>query len=231
MAVEGPRPPCGGASPVPAYAPPGREPTVKLWTSAELGSPWTPPDCIGWSAKSDGVLTAVAGRFVYNGSADELLERFGAISALAGLPYWSVTEGGWRTLITGAAALADPDPTHRRADFSAAELRAGSVYFAQSDNRASGEVVYRMRVRDIGKDGFVVAVENVSPVRRMMLTLFDPGDLQSVHFLRRAGPNHWAYYGMAWVSQGVVSRMSVSEASYVNRATALYRHFTGHARR
>lgn len=230
--AEGPNAPCGGEVPAPAYAPAGQEPNVTLWTSAELGAPWTPPSCTGWSAKSGGVLAAISGRFRYKGSAGDLLARFGAISALAGVKYWSVTENGWRTLITSATALDDADPVHTRQDFAAAELRSGGdLYFAQSDNRASGEVVYRLRVRDVSADGFTVAVENVTAVRRLMLTLFDAGDLQSVHFLARQGPNEWAYYGLAWAGEGVASRLGVSEASYANRATALYRHFTGQDRR
>jgi len=66
------------------------------------------------------VLVALAGRFSYRGSVDGLLARFGAISALAGIQYWSVTEGGWRTLITHAAALDGPDATRPRADFTLA---------------------------------------------------------------------------------------------------------------
>jgi hypothetical protein len=60
--------------------------------------------------------------------------------------------------------------------------------------------------------------------------LFNPGDLQSVHFLNRNGSNDWAYYGMAWAGENLTSRLGVSEASYVNRATALYRYFTGQSR-
>jgi hypothetical protein len=75
---------------------------------------------------------ALAGRFSYRGGADGLLARFGAISASAGIQYWSVTEGGWRTLITHATALDGPDVTHPRADFTLAEMRSGhNLYFAQ----------------------------------------------------------------------------------------------------
>jgi hypothetical protein len=66
------------------------------------------------------VLVALAGRFSYRGGVDGLLARFGAISALAGIQYWSVTEGGWRTLITHATALDGPDATRPRADFTLA---------------------------------------------------------------------------------------------------------------
>lgn len=227
-ADEGPQPPCSDLAPVPAYAAPGAAPSIRVWTSTDLGAPWTPPACTGWTAKSDGVLVAVAGRFAYRGSADDLLKRFGAISALTGLRYWSVTEAGWRPLITHATALEEPDATRPRADFTAAEMRSTTdLYLAETDNRASGEVVYRMRVRSFEPNSFVVALENVSPVKRFYLTLFEPGALQAVHFLERKGTQAWAYYGLAWAGGSLPSRLALSEASYVNRALALYRHFTG----
>jgi hypothetical protein len=201
-----------------------------VWTSAELGS--SPPlACTGFAAKGDGVLVAVAGSFPFAGSADDLLARFGAISSLKGLKYWSVTAGGWRTLITKATALEGTNVDRPRSDFTLAEMRSGAdLYFAQAENRAGGNVVYRMRVRDIGPDRFVVGIENVSPVSRYLVTLFNPGDLASVHFLERRGPGVWGYYGLAWAGDGLVSRLAVPEASYVNRALALYRHFLGEGR-
>ena len=202
-----------------------------MWTSAELGS-WTPPACTGFTAKGDGVLVAVAGSFPFTGSAGALLARFGAVSALKGLKYWSVTEVGWRTLITKATALEGPNLDRPRPDFTLAEMRSGAdLYFAQSENRAGGDVVYRMRVRDFGPNRFVVGIENASPVSRYLVTLFNPGDLASVHFLERRGAGVWGYYGLAWAGDSLVSRLAVPEASYVNRALALYRHFLGEDRR
>ena len=201
-----------------------------MWTSAELRS-WTPPACAGFTAKGDGVLVAVAGSFPFTGSVDALLARFGAVSALKGLKYWSVTEGRWLTLITKATALEGPDIDRPRSDFSLAEMRSGAdLYFAQSENRAGGDVVYWMRVRDFGSNRLVVAIENASPVSRYLVTVFNPGDLASVHFLERRGPGVWGYYGLAWAGDSLVSRLAVPEASYVNRALALYRHFLGEDR-
>jgi Family of unknown function (DUF6675) len=227
-AAEGPRAPCAGRTPIPAYAAPGAPPNIRVWTSADLGAAWTPPACTGWTAKGDGVLVAVAGRFAYRGSAGDLLKRFGAISALAGLRYWSVTEGGSRSLITHATALKGPDASRPRPDFTITEMRSGAdLYFAEADNRASGEIVYRMRLKSFGPNGFVVAIGNVSPVERFYLTLFAPGDLQSVHFLERLGPQDWAYYGLAWAGEDLPARLAVPKASYVNRALALYGYLTG----
>jgi hypothetical protein len=110
-------------------------------------------------------------------------------------------------------------------------MRSGTdLYFTQTENRAGGDVVYRMRVRDFGPNRFVVTIDNASPVSRYLVTLFNPGDLISVHFLERRGPREWGYYGLAWAGDSLVSRLAVPEASYVNRALALYRHFLGEDR-
>jgi hypothetical protein len=101
------------------------------------------------------------------------------------------------------------------------------LYFAQQDNRTSEEVVYRMKVRDLSADGFTVAVENVTPIRSFMLTLFDPGDLQSVHFVRRESPGVFRFYGLAFAGESLASSLALPEASYVNRALALYGHLSG----
>jgi hypothetical protein len=73
----------------------------------------------------------------------------------------------------------------------------------------------------------VVTTENVSPVRKFMLTLVDPGGIQSIHFLERDVPGIWRYYVPARTSDDLMSLLDVSERSYVNRAVALYRHFIG----
>jgi len=101
------------------------------------------------------------------------------------------------------------------------------LYFAQQDNRTSEEVVYRMKVRDLAADRFVVAVDNVTPVRSFMLTLFDPDDLQSVHFVERESPGVYRFYGLAFAGESLPSSLALPEASYVNRALALYGHLSG----
>ncbi len=222
-----PRPPCMASPPEPGYAAAGDTPNIRVWNRREQTAPWAPPACTGWTAKGAGVLVAVAGSFS-GGSGDDLLKRFASISRLQGLRYWSVSESGWRTLITHATALEGADLDHPRQDFSLAEMKGGAeLYFAQSDNRTSGDVVYRMQVKQAGPSQLVIAIDNVTAVRRFLVPLFEPGDLQSVHYLERTAQGRWSYYGLAWAGETLSSQLLVPEASYVNRALALYSHFSG----
>jgi hypothetical protein len=222
-----PRPPCMASPPAPDYAAAGHTPNIRVWNRREQTAPWVPPACTGWTAKDSGVLVAVAGSFS-DGSSDDLLKRFGSISRLQGLRYWSVTESGWRTLITHATALDGPELDHPRKDFTLAEMKGGAeLYFAQADNRTSGDVVYRMHVVQADASRLVIDIENVTAVRSFLIPLFSPGDLQSVHYLQRTAQGRWSYYGLAWAGETMSSQLLVPEASYVNRALALYSHFTG----
>lgn len=73
----------------------------------------------------------------------------------------------------------------------------------------------------------VVAIENVSPVQRFMLTLFNPGDLRSLRFLERQGPKVWSYYRLAWAGETTASLLAVPEASLCQSPKALHRHLVG----
>ena len=222
-----PRPPCADP-PSPAYPEPGGQPVVRVWSAGELGADWTPPACTGWRPLPSRVLVATAGRFRHRGTAEDLLERLGAVSALTTVRYWSVTDGRWLDLVTDASALEGPDAAKRRPDFRAAEMKVGTdLYFAQDDNRSTGDVVYRLRVREIAPDRLVAETENVSPVRYLLLPLAGPGDLQSVHFLQRLAPEEWGYYGLARTDAEASRLLEGRAASYVNRAVALFRHLAG----
>mgnify|MGYP003694575757 CR=1 FL=1 len=149
-----------------------------------------------------------------------LLARFGAVSGAEGP---EILVGDRRRLANadhpGHHALEGPDLNRPRPDFSLAEMRSGAdLYFAQSENRRRRRRRLPDAVRDFGPNRFVVAIENASPVSRHLVTLFNPGDLASVHFLERRGPGVWGYYGLAWASDSLVSRLAVPQASYVDRA-------------
>jgi hypothetical protein len=170
------------------------------------------------------MLVALAGSFRYDGDAEALLGQFGAISALTEMRYWSVSESAWRPLVTEATALSAPDPDRRRADFTAAEMAAGEDrFFAQSDNRSSKEVVYRLRVLEMRPGRLVIQTENVSAVRLLLMTLFKPGGIQLLHFLERRSLGVWDYYSLTRTTPRFEGRV----ASYINRAIAAYRHIAG----
>jgi hypothetical protein len=215
--AEGPQPPCAGAAPIPAYTNP---PAVRTWGKADL-EPWTPPACLGWPREPFRLIVALAASFRHDGDADALLARFGAISTKRGLRYWSVTDKAWRVLITHAAALGGRD-------FTPEEMkRAADLYFEEVDNRSSAAVVYRLRVREASPNRIVIETENVTPISAFFVTLFPPGSLRATYFLERREPDTWGFYGLSSNGAEASALASVSEASYVNRAAALYRHFIG----
>lgn len=222
LAQSAPQPPCG-TPPQPSYGEIGQQPNVQVWGKTSLAT-WTPPACTGWANASD-LLVALSGSFSHAGSADELLKRFGAVSTLRGIQYWSVTDKAWRVLVTDAAALLRPGSKDRRPDFAAAEMKVGQdLYFAQHDSRSTGEVVYRMRVREARADHIVLELENVTPVRAFIVTLFKPGDMKFLYFLHRRAGGTWGIYALLAANS---SRAEGNEASFINRVAAYYRHFIG----
>jgi hypothetical protein len=227
-ATGGPQPPCNSAA-APAYSPPGVPPVVNVWHDDGLKrAGWKPPDCSGWAPSSHSKLVlAMAGSFRFDGTADELVARIGAISTLRGVQYWSVTDKMWRPLVIDAWALSRPDPRSRRPDFLAAEMTAGSeLYYWENDSR-SGKIVYRMTVRERSPARAVIAIENVTPVRFFLVTLFEPGALQSVEFVELVSPGVWGVYLLTRAGEGVSALAGARDASYVNRAVAIYRHLAG----
>jgi hypothetical protein len=221
-ADDGPRLPCAVA-PVPAYAEPGAPPNVRVWTG-KAASGWRPPACSGMTVGDADILVALAGSFHYDGEIDGLLARIGAISAKKGVRYWSTTEKSWQALVTDAFALSGPDAALRRADFKPAELTEGQVFHhAQSDNRSAGKTVFRERVLASDRDKLRVHSENVTPVKKMMVTLFDSGGLQSFYVIERRGPGVWDFYKLTRTRMASSLIPTGGDASYINRAVAFYR--------
>jgi hypothetical protein len=237
-AADGPQPPCSGAPPRPPYAEIDARPNVRAWSGDDIGrdSSWRPPPCVGWSTRDFTTLVALAARFHYDGGADGLLRRFGAISELTGVRYWSVNKGRWRGLLEEAHAMTgdarEIEDGKARADFSTTELRASrEVYFYQNDYGPAGGAIYRMRLLEATPTRLVLAIENVTAVKMLFMTAFAPGALQSVYFLNLLAPDEgiWGYYSL---TRGTISHVGglLAErqtASYVNRAAAVYRHIAG----
>ena len=223
-ALDGPLAPCEpGSAAYPLFADP---PRAQNWHNSELAG-WSPADCVSWAVEPFTVLTALAGRFDFAGSGDDLLLHFGAFSAWRGMLYWSVTDKRYQTLVTDAAALSGPDSSLHRPDFTLAELRSGrDLFFMQQDNRSSDAVVYRLRVLAIDSDRLVVTVENVSSVSVFIFTAFNPGDLKSTYIFTRLSPTSWGYYSLSGAREGD-ALLGNHSGSYLNRALAIYRHLAG----
>ncbi len=225
-AQTGPQPPCGN-NPAPFYPALSSPPVVKFWSESEFGQDWKPPACAGWSTPGFSTLITAAARFRYASGAQGLLGRVGAISERTGMRYWSTTHQRWQTLVVSAQALLGPELGHRRQDFTPQEMTPGKVlYFEQVDN-LTGASTYRMRIDEVSADRLVFEVENVSPVRYLFVTLFHPGEMQSIYFLDRESDDVWRYYSISRTGRNA-SRLSAGhESSSINRAVALYRLLAG----
>ncbi len=216
------------ASARPKYLPVGSAPVIQTWGQGITGNTSTAPDCVGLNLHNFTLLVALTGSFSSKDSGDTLLIRFGSISSLKGIHYWSVTDNRWDTLITDAAAINGADTDNRRNDFSLEDMKSGKdLYFFENDNRASNKVIYRMHVLKTARDSLEINTANISKIRLFLLPIFDSGDLQSIFILERITPDTWGYYSLSAIREKGVASVGDHQKSYINRATAMYRHFIG----
>ena len=216
LAAELPRPPCDTA-PQPHYpSTVGARANAVALQVTEDAPAWAPPACTGWApagAHGYHTLVALAGRFrlAVGEGTDAILGRFGAISAMRSVRFWSERSNVWRPFAT------------------AAELESGQpLYFLQRANRLSGEVVFRMRAARTGPDRLLVHTENVTPVRFMLLTLFQPGALQTLQMAERLTATDWGFYILSRSTEAGTSTLAQGHlSSYVNRADAVFRLVAG----
>lgn len=195
----------------PAYGEAGSPPAVATWHHLALGVEETCSEAIRGPMA---FAVALAGRFRDPGSLSELAARIGAISSTKGLLYWSTTDGTWRELIANAFALRAPSKDARRPDFDADEILSGHpLYFAQADTRSTGLNLYSLTARRLGPDRLVVEVVNLTPIRFLLFTLFEPKTLLSVQFFERLPSGDWGYYSLSAVRHGPTAG---HQASFVN---------------
>jgi hypothetical protein len=225
-AQSGPQPPCG-VEPVPAYPGLGDPAVVKAWSKSELGPDWRPPACTGWTATGFTTLVTTVARFRYVPEAEGLLRRFGAISELAGIRYWSTTHKKWRTLIEHADALTDLESRQHREDFTPDEMKQGQIlYFEQVDN-LSGKGTYRMNILAASEGRVVIDIENVSMMHYIFIPVIPPEEMQSIYFLDRESEGIWRYYGIIRIGRNANQTLTGNESSAINRAVAFYRYQVG----
>jgi hypothetical protein len=227
-AQSGPQPPCG-TEPLPPYPGLDNSPIVKSWSEADFGRDWKPPACTGWSEVGFSSLITTVARFRYTAGAEGLLGHIGAISDLAGMRYWSTTHKQWQTLIVEAHAVTGSQPAQRRQDFTPDEMQEGKVLYLEQADNLSGTANYRMHMGEVSADRLVFDIENVSIMRYFFLTLYHPGEMQSIYFLDRESDDVWRYYGIARIGRNA-SRLATGPghaSSTINRAVAFYRSLVG----
>jgi hypothetical protein len=223
---QGPQPPCG-KEPVPPYPGLDNSPIVKFWRESDFGRDWRPPACTSWAEVGFSTLTTTVARFRYTSGAEGLLRHIGATSELAGMRYWSTTHRQWQTLIVDAHALTGSQPSQHRQDFTPDEMKEGKVLYLEQVDNLSGKAVYRMHIAEASADRLVFDVENVSTMRYFFVTLFHPGEMQSIYFLDRESDNVWRYYSIARTGRNASRLAAGHESSSINRAVAFYRSLVG----
>jgi hypothetical protein len=225
---EKPVAPCG-VEPYPNYPALDAQPEVAVWTFDELGEGWSPPACTAWQSGFATKVVALAGHFRDSRTAEAVLAQIGAISSLQNVRYWSVTDKRWNGLFARATALEGPDPSKPRDDFAAAEIRpAHDLYFLAADNRSRDDVVWRLRIREVENGRIVVETANITALRWFFLPYVAAGNMQTSYFLEHEPDNSWRLYSLTRVLYtSPLLAYVVPQASYINRAVALYRHFAG----
>lgn len=211
----------------PPYSDP---PTIQIWSprNPNLSAGGVIPVCAGIGEGSFKELVALAARFRYDGDAQGLLARFGAVSRFSGLRFWSVMKQRWEEMISAASALNLPYDDRKRADFRIEELQPGSDhFFAQEDAGAADDVIYHMHVAEVAPDRLVLTVENTSAVRMLLFPLFGSGDLRFLYRLEKLAPGEWGFYSVLQLGPGSSFLVENHEDSYVNRLTAVFRHIAG----
>ena len=158
-------------------------------------------------------------------SGSTFVGRFGAVSQLLGVQYWSVTDQAWRPLVSSARATTAAIHSEPRADYSVAELATGQDrYYETADTRSGRSVAYRLRLLRNQPGSIVVETANIEAVKKWGLTLYAPEGLDTLYFLTERAPDVWAYYSITRVlPQSFLAEGH--EKSYINRAVALYRHY------
>jgi hypothetical protein len=221
LAAPPPTPPCGGQGPVPAYAPASQPPATGVWSGADLRGVAL-ASCLGWTGESR-LIVALATTFRSSLTANQLLRKLAAVSAYPSVKYWSATRQAWRPLATQAAVLAAPDGTATRADPSSEELSPGrEVYYGEHGDLSAA--THRLRVVERSANHLMVTTENTTPIRLLVVTVFEPGALQLATFINRAGPDLWTLYEITRVGAASSAMAADYASSYVNRLDALRRY-------
>jgi hypothetical protein len=221
-AAAQPRVPCAGIAAVPPYPAMDERPAVSLWRDVA----WVPPVCLGWPTGRAAVVVAFAARFQHEGPPESLVQRFGEVSKLTQVRYWSVTDKRWQPLFQQARALGEDGKLRR--DLTLSELVPGREWrFEQKDNRLPVSTVQGLTVRLRDANRVQIDVRNVEPVELVFVDIAKPGAMRTAHLLEREALDRWRYYSVTQVESMPKLLGGGNDASWINRANALYRHIAG----
>ena len=223
-AGSGPIPPCKSAASkiVPEYGAVNAAPSVDVWKNTNLELGRACPRALSGPAE---LVVALSSRFVHSGNVEDLASRIGAVSSLKGLKYWSVTDRGWRVLVSQSNALDDLNTLRERPDFTAGEVLSGKTLFmVQRDTRSTGRNFYAIQATTAKGQQLAVLIVNLTDIRFLLGTLFERQALVSAHFFTQLHGSEWGYYGLTVAKKGAVEGKT---ASFINRAAAFERFITG----
>jgi hypothetical protein len=203
----------------PAYPPVNATPAVEATDVSPPGGGNCFPD-----SAARATWVTVAATIQTPLSPEAIIERFGAISELQQVQYWSTTDQAWRPMVSAAFAVSSANNEQRRADYSSAELVGPARYYRITDTRTYEAVNYSLAMHPSPHGQIFVETTNVDSVRKWGITLYHPDGLHTFYFLSERSPGVWSYYS---ITRAVPATFLARghEKSYVNRAMALYRHY------
>lgn len=216
---------CLGAGVQPQYAPLDSPPIVRATrVTSDVAAP-AGASCFEKSEPTTLWIT-VASVIRTPDSQSALVGRFGAISQLLTVQYWSTTDHKWRPMISAASAIITASSQQPRADYSPAELAPGEDrYYLVTDTRLEHAIAYRLRLRLSQPGRFILETVNVDTIKKWGITLYAPDGLHTLYFLNERSPGVWTYYSITRVLPETLLAAGHDE-SFINRAVALYRHYT-----
>ena len=220
------QPDCLSGSVAPVFAPLNAPPITQATRVSGGGARPAGASCFE-NPGSAATWITVASIVQTSNSQNAFIERFGTISSLSTVRYWSTTEQKWRPLVLSASAITTANSTLPRADYSLAELVTGEDrYYSVTDSRSGSAVTYRLRLWENQPMGVVVESANVDAIRQWGITLYAPGGLHTLYFLKKQSPGVWAFYSITRLLPNSLLAQG-HEKSFINRAVALYRHIVG----
>lgn len=221
LAVAG-EPVCSAAAIHPAFPPVNATPAVEV-ADANDAAPPSGANCFTDNNKGATWIT-VASTIQSPLSPEAIIQRFGAISELQTVQYWSTTDQAWRPLVSAAFAVSTTDSNRPRADYGSAELVGSSRLYRVIDTRSQAPVNYSLEVHPAPYGQILAETTNIDPIRKWGITLYSRDGLHTLYFLNERSPGIWSYYSITRAIPATFLARG-HEKSYVNRALALYRHY------